>query len=390
MRIIQFGPYPINSNSIRGGVEASVYGLATELARQGQIVHVFDFPRVDNKDTEEDDGLLVIHRYKNPGKRNLDMLKRAMNLVQDILTLAPDVVHIHGTGELSSSIYRTLKQAGVPVMLTIHGLARIEKRNMIRQALQDCQIKKLIKLVLQYIRQNREECRLLEEADMAIVDTGYLLDALKDYPVKNLPKLHVIPQGANDKFFSAKRLQIDGKKTILCVGAFSRRKRQVLLIKAFEKLRENGVDAKLVFCGAVSETDYYNEVNETISASEYCSDIILYINKPQEFILEQYQKASVFALHSQEESQGIVFVEAMACGLPVVSTRVGGIPYVVENGKTGLLTEFGDIETTALALEKLLLDERLYQKYSEAAIKAVEKYRWRNIANEILKIYKKN
>ena len=89
----------------------------------------------------------------------------------------------------------------------------------------------------------------------------------------------------------------------------------------------------------------------------------------------------------------------MAIGLPVVSTRVGGIPYVVASlpdplcpvGKgdyTGILTEYGDVEATAEALGKLLTDNELREKMSIAAQQSAEKYRWENIAKEIVKLYK--
>ena len=413
MKIVQVGVYPISADCIRGGVEASVFGLTQELVKQGHDIHVFDVPRMDSKDSIEtpiitngpriSTNTLIVHRYENPGSHNVDQLKCANRMVQDVLAFHPDVVHIHGTGELSANIYTTCQQHGLKLMLTIHGLARIEKKNKLYQAWQNLhtgtdplckkRIPALMKALYQFFRQSRVECQLLERADRAIVDTGYLLDALKEYPVKHLPELYVIPQGANERFYEGTKTKTKSNtKTILCVGTFSRRKSQVLLIRAFELLRKKQEEqheepARLVLCGVMTEVDYYNEVGETVDQSVYCEDIRLHVDKSQEFLQEKYREAAIFALHSQEESQGIVLAEAMAMGLPVVSTRVGGIPYVVEDGVSGILTEYGDVEATAEALDKLLTDDALRERMSVAAQQAAEKYRWSNITKEILKLY---
>lgn len=409
MKIVQVGQYPISADCIRGGVEASVFGLTQELVKQGHDIHVFDVPRMDSKDSIETPNItngpristntLIVHRYANPGSHNVDQLKCVPNMVQDILALHPDIVHIHGTSELSANIYTSCQQHGLKLMLTIHGLARIEKKNKLYQAWQNLhtgtdplckkRIPAFMKALYQFFRQSRVECQLLERADRAIVDTGYLLDALKEYPVKRLPELYVIPQGANEKFYDNSRAICDNLRSIsiLCVGAFGVRKSQIELVRAFERLRERGVDAKLVLCGVVAEQAYFNQLKSVVSASAYKNDIVIKENLPFEQLMQEYRHATIFALHSQEESQGIVFAEAMAMGLPVVSTRVGGIPYVVEQGKTALLSEYGDIDATAAAMEMLLKNDTIRTQYAQNAIVAARRYKWSNIAEEIVKLY---
>ena len=100
----------------------------------------------------------------------------------------------------------------------------------------------------------------------------------------------------------------------------------------------------MTVCGIVSDKAYFKDVVEYVKASPCKDKISLLTNLPKDQLLTLYKQAHVFALHSQEESQGIVFAEAMAVGLPVVATNVGGIPYVVENGVTGLLSSYGDID----------------------------------------------
>lgn len=401
MHIIQIGPYPISLNCIRGGVESSVFGLTQELVRQGHTVFVFDVPRCDVKDqqvplvTGEGQGRGSIYRYHNPGSHNEDALARVPDMVRDIVSCHPDVVHVHGTGALSAAIYSAVKGHGIPVLLTIHGLLRVEKQNKLKLAeKRPWKLKALAKAIYQFVRQGRVECNLLESAGMAIVDTGYLLDALQTYPVRHLPQLHVIPQGANEKYYpkdiDANWCSIDEhwcSKTILCVGTFSQRKSQLELIRAFELLRSHGVEARLELCGIVAEQPYFEKVRTAVEASAFKSDIAIFENLAQEELMEHYKHAHIFALHSQEESQGIVFAEAMAMGLPVVSTLVGGIPYVVHDGECGLLSPYGDVEAMAHSLEKMMTDEIVYKKMSSNACAAAETYRWSRIAHEVLDLY---
>ena len=128
MNIIQVGPYPLSMDCIRGGVESSVFGLTQALIRAQHVVDVFDFPRINGKDTSERDGLLTIHRYVNGGKHNEDAIQRAKEMFRDIIALHPDVVHIHGTGKISGVLYKAIQNYGIPVILTVHGLLH-EERN---------------------------------------------------------------------------------------------------------------------------------------------------------------------------------------------------------------------------------------------------------------------
>lgn len=78
MNITQIGPYPLSPNCIHGGVEASVFGLVQELAKN-HIVDVFDVPRIGEKDRVERYGNLTIRRYANPGTHNKDAELRLYN-----------------------------------------------------------------------------------------------------------------------------------------------------------------------------------------------------------------------------------------------------------------------------------------------------------------------
>ena len=373
LKIVQIGPYPISDQMISGGIEASVYGLANEQSKT-QAVFVFDFPRKNIEDFVENKDNLTVFRYKNTGSHNKDAVRRIPEIVEKIMQLNPSVCHIHGTGIFSCMIFEALKQKGVPLMLTVHGLVKEEKRKALKNRYS-------LKTLYQYWTKTSAERKLLQLASGIIVDTQYVAKQIDQYRLTSRPKIAVIPQGINGQFFDISCSPCS--KTILSVGAFSQRKGHLLLIKAFEKIASHIPDASLTICGVVSENAYYNEVINYVNASPVKDRISILTNLPKEQLLAQYEKAHVFALHSQEESQGIVFAEAMAAGLPIVATNVGGVPYVIEHGVTGFLSKYGDVDAFASSLEHLLTDEEEWTNMSAAGKSAAKQYAWNSIAHNI-------
>ena len=364
MKIIQIGPYPLNNRIICGGIEGSVYGLAREQANDHTVV-VMDMPRFDVADAVEQIDNGTVYRYRNFGKYNKDAVKMVEEIVRRVLSLDPDICHIHGTGVFSWRMYQALKRERIHLMLTIHGLAKEEKRNSLKDHIS-------LKSLYQFWRQTTWERRLLETAPRAIVDTQYVADRIGKYGLRATPELTVIPQGIDESFFD-----------LSCSPDL----RMFLSIGAFEKIGQQIQDATLTIGGIVSDKEYFNELKEYANASPLKNRISLLTNLQKDQLQILYRQAHVFALHSQEESQGIVFAEAMAAGLPIVATNVGGIPNIVKDKKTGLLSAYGDINMFALSLEKLLTSNQMWKTMSIAGKSASFYYSWKHIARDIEAVY---
>lgn len=377
MKIVQVGPFPISSDCIQGGVESSVYGLVQELAKN-HIVDVFDIPRFNEKDRVERCGNLTIHRYANPGTHNKDAVLRLKEIVRDIVALGPEVCHVHGTGAFSKQIYFALQRHGIKMMLTVHGILREEKKQALLR-------KPSLKALYQYIVQSRDERELLESAPRIIVDTAYVEDKLKAYGLRHVPDMHVIPQGIEETFYSIKCNP--QSNIILSVGGIGPRKGHAYTIDMFNLLRAKGIKVKLHIVGALTDKTYYELLKQKISDSAYKEDISLDANLPREELLKAYEEAKLFVLHSREESQGIVFAEAMATGLPVVATKIGGIPYVVEDGKSGSLCPYGDVDAMTDMVAKLMSDDAQWKEYSQEAKEIAKRYSWKDIAERIVRLY---
>lgn len=382
MNITQVGPYPLSPDCIRGGVESSVFGLANALA-VNHHVDVFDLPRIGGKDIVEKSGNICIHRYINNGRHNQDAIQRVDEVLRDIIALHPDVVHVHGTGKISSMIYQAIKKHGIKVLLTVHGLLHVEKSNLLRKKI-------TLKHIYQYFHQSRIEFDAIEKTDVAIVDTEYvaiqLRQLFKQKKVKKISEMHVIPQGINKAYLSLETNPQDD--LILSVGAISERKGHLYLLQAFEQVCALRPSAKLIIAGSLADRQYYDTLNAYVAQSPYKDNITIYTNLPQEDIFALYQKAKIFALHSQEESQGIVFAEAMAVGLPVVATKVGGVPYVVHDTENGLLAEYGDVNAFADNILRLLNETNLYMKIQSRNKQEAIDYDWATIASKVENLYK--
>lgn len=377
LSIVQIGPYPVDEKVIRGGVESSVFGLACELAKTNKVT-VLDIPRFELADGIEQRETLRICRFHNTGSHVKDAYKRISDYVKFILDSKPDICHIHGTSMFNWKLFKRLRKYEIPVIVTVHGLARVEKRQNLERHFSP-------KTLYQLVVQSYAERRLLQSVPKIIVDTEYVEKAIRDYSLAHTPEIFIIPQGINNRYFNIKCSESSRK--ILSVGAFSRRKGQLLLIKAFEKVASQVPDASLILCGTVAEEKYFKEVVEYIAGSAFKERIVLKTDVSQDELDSLYHQAQIFALYSSEESQGIALLEAMAAGLPVVATRVGGIPNVVVDKKTGILTAYNDSYSFSQAILNLLTDSLIWNEMSQQSRLVAENYSWHNIAQSAQKAY---
>jgi type III pantothenate kinase len=106
-------------------------------------------------------------------------------------------------------------------------------------------------------------------------------------------------------------------------------------------------------------------------------------------LLDYYAAADVFALPSSSEAQGIVALEAMACGLPVIATAVGGLLETIDDGRTGHLVPSGDVAALAEGVLKLLENEPHRREIAAAARMAVERdFSWPKAVAATIEVYR--
>lgn len=383
MKIIQIGSFPINSATIQGGVEASVYGLAMVQATNHEVV-VIDVPRNElNIDSVEELVNIKVYRFSAIAGSNYTSLFRIPKIVSVIRSLHADICHIHTTSLFSFVTYILLKLFRIKTVVTIHGLAHKEKQNTWKKG-------KTTRNYIKYISHSFTEFLFLSICPQFIVDTCYVEEAIKQYKMDGkllrFPICKIIPQGINNDFFHLKSEVQSGQ--LLSVGSINERKGHLLLIEAMVKIVKENPMVKLNILGALSDTNCYVQMQQSIVEKGLEQHINIYPNIAYDEMLKFYRNAQLFVLHTEEESQGIVFCEAIAAGLPVIATNVGGVPWVVEENENGLLSDFNDIDTFSTNILRLLSDDSFCERISVQNRTKAQKYNWENIANEIMVLYK--
>ena len=169
------------------------------------------------------------------------------------------------------------------------------------------------------------------------------------------------------------RLGIEGAY-FLYVGRNHPRKNLVMLRRAFDEARRRGLQAELVLAGPGHEDGSAGAVR-----------MLPYVS-PDE-LPALYAGAVALTLPSRFEGFGFPVLEAMACGTPVVGTRVGGLQTVIENGKSGLLVPAGDDEALADAMAQVLTDARLRMHLAHGARDRAEHFTWRRVGDRMVDLY---
>lgn len=198
MKIVQIGSYPLSPDYIQGGVEASVYGLSMELSMTNSLF-VMDIPRQDiKKDYIEKMEGITVFRFAATGKNNYSSLFRLKTILSHIRKQNPDICHIHTSSLFSFFIYLSLRLFRIPVIVTVHGLAHVEKQKAWRE-------QPNIRNFIKYVTHSLSEFLFISACPILIVDTQYVADTIKLYKkqwkIIREPICKVIPQGINNVFF---------------------------------------------------------------------------------------------------------------------------------------------------------------------------------------------
>ena len=258
--------------------------------------------------------------------------------------IKPDIVHGQGT-ERDCALSAVF--SGFPNVLTIHGnmrlIAKVNRAGMLSFLWMAAQLEKFT----------------LPRSDGIVCITRYTEAAVKDLARKTW----VTPNAVDVSFFEVER-EPDPAKIILCVGGITYRKNQNAFIKSLDALAA-AEKFKLVFLGAGAESDPYTvEFQELVAARPWC-EFAGFAARPE--LKNWLKRASIVALPSLEDNCPMVVLEAMAAGVPVLAANVGGVPDLVDDGRTGLFCDPLDPASMSAGVRRLLADPGLARRMAIAA-----------------------
>jgi glycosyltransferase involved in cell wall biosynthesis len=176
-------------------------------------------------------------------------------------------------------------------------------------------------------------------------------------------------------------------KVLLSVGRISHSKRHDLVLRAFEHIASMEPNAQLILAGSPDALDpaWWNHI-QRLAVRSFFTERIHWMGHVED-MRPWYRTASVLLMPAENESFGRVVVEAMACGVPVVAVRSGGVPEIVRDGLDGFLVSVGNVEGIACAALKILRDDDLRGRLSESALERAECFPVATYVQGVLRVF---
>lgn len=295
-------------------------------------------------------------------------------ILKKILELKPDIVHIHGNHPpypiIGVLIRKFFKK--IPVIFTVHGIYEMETRyEKPRTGIKRKVNKYFIDKVLAYV-------------PYIIVVSSPLKPPITK---KTNSKIYIIPNGINLREIQNAEIcnHIKVKHpSVLFTGRLERIKGVDILLRAISIIKKEMPEICGYIMGGGSLENELKELTKKLDMEENVNFLGFKFGKEK---YSYIKSVDICVVPSRYESFGIVCLEAMACGKPVVASNVGGLPYVIEDGKSGLLFERGNARDLANKIIFLLQNEDLRNKMGEAGRERAKNFTWDKIAERTLKLY---
>lgn len=231
------------------------------------------------------------------------------------------------------------------------------------------------------------ERRNVGRADRVLVTSRYCADVVERLYGVPSKKIAVVPEPIDledwQRYFARAPRRPAERPTVLSVGRMYPRKRFEDLLEAMARLRDRLPAVQLRLVGSGPERDRLLRRHADLGLG----DAALFLGEVSRARLaEEYVNADCFCLPSVQEGFGIVFLEAMAAGLPVVACRAAAVPEVVPDGIVGRLVEPRNPERLTDALEEILIDSGLRKEYGEAGRRRAAEFSASHVAQRFLEV----
>ena len=229
---------------------------------------------------------------------------------------------------------------------------------------------------------DRMDDRAMQGVDAIQVENPWMLEYARQLNQHREVDIRYAPPGVDARRFTpSTQPRLAGRRDILCVGRLDDPRKNVgLLLEAFAKLPDAlRAMSRLLLAGSAGPTPDFWLRAQALGLR----DSVEFVASPsEETLVRMYQRAAVLALPSDEEGLGIVILEAMACGVPVVATRCGGPEGVITDGADGFLVPRDDAVALAARLRALLDSHTLNEALGRRARATIEARYAEEVAGE--------
>ncbi|MFN0144865.1 MAG: glycosyltransferase [Dehalococcoidia bacterium] len=370
-----------------GGMNVYVLELSRELARLGYEIDIFtrrdgDLPRVE----EVAPNLRLVRVEAGPAEpiEKETIIDHLPRFAREMLAFASDqppysVVHSHywQSGWAAGIFARKLH---LPHVTMFHTLGEVKNRARISEREPRLRIK--------------HERTIARRADAIVTASAHERGLLQRYYGADPRRMHTIPCGVDLDLFTPKdqaeaRRQLNlpaDAPVIVWVGRLEKLKGVDILVGAAAQLAERDFTL-LIVGGDDRASSLRHELEAQARALGVSANVRFEGAVAHDLLPTYYSAADVCVVPSYYESFGLVAVEAMACGTPVVASRVGGLVSTVTDGVTGYLIPWRCPEPFAEKLEVLLNNPELRANFSRAAVRSVERFRWSRVGLQVAGLY---
>jgi glycosyltransferase involved in cell wall biosynthesis len=363
-----------------GGVPVSINRALKGLKAQGNKVTVFapEYPGL--KSTEDDVVRFKLLKHFDDKKFEFPIVNVfSRKFDKEFKKLDIDVIHVHHPFWMGSRGLRLGKKYNKPVVLTYH--TRLEEYSHFLPAFQ---------LVFKNIVSHQLIKNFSQKCDVIISPTYTAKEYLRNIGVSR-PKF-VIPTGVDlDRYIEDKKVDnirekyaSNGEKLLCTVSRLSTEKNIYFILKGVEYIKEHtSTSFKLLMIGDGNE----KEGIEKYIVEHDLEDYVKLIGKvPPETVTKYYLASDLFVFSSLSETQGMVILEAMAGGCPVVAVRASGIDDIVENRYNGFKTK-NNVKEWSEKVIQLLASKELYQTMKSNALEYAKDYSIVEVGKKIENAY---
>ena len=350
-----------------GGMENCVKEISNRLARKGHQVEVFTSDIGCKKHSQSSINNLNIHYLRSWEFAHTAIIP---SLFFKLLTIPKDsIIHVHiAQVMIPEIVFLISKIRKIPYIAHIHAdVGPSGKLGFLLPFYKKMFLRKILNSALKIVVPTRDYVNLID----------------KKYTIPKT-KIYEVPNGVDLECFKSMSTKLHSPVRLLSVSRLSRPKNIPLLIQSFKLVIENNhQNAELHIVG---EGEEKNKIFNLIKKEELEKKVLLHGALLGKDLYDIYSYSDIFILTSECESFGLVLIEAMASGLPIVVSDITSVKNIIKNNITGLLVK-PTPKDFAQAVQKLLSNPQLRKKLIKNGLEESKKYDWNKIVQKFEHIY---